>query len=399
MSLRPRRVLLFTLPVLLLWSSLALASGVQALFNLEVPTGGPFPSDRFTVADSRQETGLRVSLPKPNCAARPSDCADLDVVNTLDGFNLSPRLSIPFDGPIDPTSVSSQTVVLLSLGSTRRLDAHGEKVVGINQVVWDPATNTLHAKSDDLLDQHTRYALVVTRGIRDDTGKPVEASERFQHFRHELNFGDQALKDYRGALLEALAAARRAGIRSKDIVVASVFTTQSATAILEKIREQVKGSTPAPADFLLGPAGTRTVFPLTLVTGVTFNAQLTTGPALTPIPVPVSALGIVPGAVGTIAFGKYRSPDYETAQRFIPPTGTHLGIPAVQGTNEIFFNLVLPAGPKPPRAGLSPSLATASRTTRTTAPSSSPPRWPPTGLRRSRLTSSGTGLAVTAHSP
>jgi len=349
MSLRLRRVVLFTLPVLLLWSSLALASGVQALFNLEVPTGGPFPSDRFTVADSRQETGLRVSLPKPNCAARPSDCADLDVVNTLDGFNLSPRLSIPFDGPIDPTSVSSQTVVLLSLGSTRRLGAHGEKVVGINQVVWDPATNTLHAKSDDLLDQHTRYALVVTRGIRDETGKPVEASERFQHFRHELNFGDQALKDYRGALLEALAAARRAGIRSKDIVVASVFTTQSATAILEKIREQVKGSTPAPADFLLGPAGTRTVFPLTLVTGVTFNAQLTTGPALTPIPVPVSALGIVPGAVGTIAFGKYRSPDYETAQRFIPPTGTHLGIPAVQGTNEIFFNLVLPAGPKPPR--------------------------------------------------
>jgi len=349
MSLRLRRVVLFTLPVLLLWSSLALASGVQALFNLEVPTGGPFPSDRFTVADSRQETGLRVSLPKPNCAARPSDCADLDVVNTLDGFNLSPRLSIPFDGPIDPTSVSSQTVVLLSLGSTRRLGAHGEKVVGINQVVWDPATNTLHAKSDDLLDQHTRYALVVTRGIRDDTGKPVEASERFQHFRHELNFGDQALKDYRGALLEALAAARRAGIRSKDIVVASVFTTQSATAILEKIREQVKGSTPAPADFLLGPAGTRTVFPLTLVTGVTFNAQLTTGPALTPIPVPVSALGIVPGAVGTIAFGRYRSPDYETAQRFIPPTGTHLGIPAVQGTNEIFFNLVLPAGPKPPR--------------------------------------------------
>ena len=349
MSLRLRRVLLFTLPVLLLWSSLALASGVQALFNLEVPTGGPFPSDRFTVADSRQETGLRVSLPKPDCAARPSDCADLDVVNTLDGFNLSPRLSIPFDGPIDPTSVSSQTVVLLSLGSTRRLGAHGEKVVGINQVVWDPATNTLHAKSDDLLDQHTRYALVVTRGIRDDTGKPVEASERFQHFRHELNFGDRTLKDYRGALLEALAAARRAGIRSKDIVVASVFTTQSATAILEKIREQVKGSTPASADFLLGPAGTRTVFPLTLVTGVTFNAQLTTGPALTPIPVPVSALGIVPGAVGTIAFGKYRSPDYETAQRFIPPTGTHLGIPAVQGTNEIFFNLVLPAGPKPPR--------------------------------------------------
>src|SRR5260370_36714789 len=66
MSLRLRRVLLFTLPVLLLWSSLALASGVQAPFSLEVPTGGPFPSDRFTVADSGQATGLRVRLASPN---------------------------------------------------------------------------------------------------------------------------------------------------------------------------------------------------------------------------------------------------------------------------------------------------------------------------------------------
>jgi hypothetical protein len=347
MSLRLRRALLLTLPVLLLWTSLALA-GVQALFNLEVPAGGPFPSDRFTVPDWRQETGLRVSLPKPNCGARPSDCADLDVINTLDGFNVSPRLSIPFDGPIDPTSVSSQTVVLVKLGRAGRHEPRGEKVVGINQVVWDPATNVLHAKSDELLDQHTRYALVVTRGVRDETGGPVETSEGFERFRHELDFKDRTIKEYRKALLEALSAARRVGIRSKDIVVASVFTTQSATAVLEKIREQVKHSKPAPADFRLGPAGTRTVFPLNTVTGVTFNAQLTTGPTLTPIPVPVAALGIVPGAVGSIAFGKYRSPDYETPQRLIPAVETRLGIPTVQGTNDIYFNLVLPAGPKPP---------------------------------------------------
>jgi hypothetical protein len=277
MSLRLRRALLLTLPLLLLWSSLALA-GVQALFNIEVPAGGPFPSDRFTVPDSRQETGLRVSLPKPNCGARPSDCADLDVINTLDGFNLSPRLSIPFDGPIDPASVSSQTVILVSLGRTGRHATHGQKVVGINQVVWDPATNALHAKSEELLDQHTRYVLVVTRGVRDETGRPVEASEGFERFRHELDFKDRTIKDYRKALLEGLSAARRVGIRSKDIVVASVFTTQSATAILERIREQVKYSKPAPADFRLGPGGARTVFPLNTVTGVTFNAQLTLGP-------------------------------------------------------------------------------------------------------------------------
>lgn len=46
--------------------------------------GGPFPSDRFTVVDPSQITGRRVSLPKPDCAVRPTDCANLDVINTLD---------------------------------------------------------------------------------------------------------------------------------------------------------------------------------------------------------------------------------------------------------------------------------------------------------------------------
>jgi hypothetical protein len=51
-----------------------------------------------------------MNLPKPDCAVRPSDCADIDVINTLDGFNLQPRLSIPFSGDIDVSTVSSQTV-------------------------------------------------------------------------------------------------------------------------------------------------------------------------------------------------------------------------------------------------------------------------------------------------
>src|SRR5262245_22367788 len=72
------------------------AGNVHALFGLETPASGPFPSNWFTVADPSQNTRLRVNLPKPDCGARPSDCEDLDVINTLDGFNLQPRLSIPF---------------------------------------------------------------------------------------------------------------------------------------------------------------------------------------------------------------------------------------------------------------------------------------------------------------
>jgi hypothetical protein len=94
--------------------------------------------------------------------------------------------------------------------------------------------------------------------------------------------------------------------------------------------------------------------------------------------------------VTTVAFGKYRSPNYETAQRFIPAIRTGSGIPQVQGTNEIFFNLVLPAGPKPPRVGRSRSTAMALRTTRTIAPPLSRlPLAAHAGAARSRTLSGG----------
>ena len=243
-----RRLLLtLALSVILLWPVLVPAAGVQALFGIESPTAGPFPSDLFTVADRSHNTKLRVNLPFPDCNVHVSDCDDLHVINTLDGFNLQPRLSIPFSGPIDVTTVTSETVFLVNLGSTRPRGHCDSQVVGINQLVWDPDTNTLHVESDELLDQHTRYALIVTNGVQDAVGDPVETSEAFARFRHDLNFGrtkDSALKAYRKALLDALQAARHAGVRPRDVVVASVFTTQSTTAVLEKIRDQLTADIP-----------------------------------------------------------------------------------------------------------------------------------------------------------
>src|SRR5712691_621946 len=339
-----RRQLLPALVALVLVPSLALAAGVQARFDLSSPARGPFPSDRFAVEDDSHLTGLRVNLPKPACAARPSDCADVDVINTLYGFNLQPRLAIPFTGPIDVSTVSSSTVFLVSLGDAE--GGHGGKVVGINQIVFDPETNTLYTKSDEVLDQHTRYALIVTNGVRDEAGDRVEASASFRQFRHGRSFDHtegRTLKRYRKELLEAL---EEVELRRHRVVAASVFTTQSVTAVLEKIRHQIKERKPAPATML----GT---FPLSDISAIQFNQQVGTAPSDTsfsPSPVPTLALSIFPGAVGAIAFGKYVSPDYETAGKFIPPVGSRSGGPVVQDTNDIYFNLILPAG-TPPHGG------------------------------------------------
>jgi Bacterial virulence factor lipase N-terminal len=315
--------------------------GVQARFELVDPAGVPFPSDRFTVPDAGQLTGLRVSLPKPDCSLRPSDCDDIDVLNTLDGFNLQPRLSVPFTGPIDPASVTSQTVFLFRLGLASAF-------VGINQVVWDPDGNALYVESDALLDQDARYLFVVTDGVRNASGDPVGSTQ----FRKFLSYGqtmDAADKAYRAVLLEALDQLEAAGVSTGRVAVASVFTTQSATAILENTRDQLDQKTPAPAEFELGPNGERSAFPLADVAGIAFNRQITTAPTFSTSTVAINVLKAAGGTVGRIAFGRYRSPDYQTPARVIPAVGTR-GTPVVQGVNEVYFNLVLPAG-NPPAGG------------------------------------------------
>ena len=302
----------------------AFGAGVESRHQPTSVAGVPFPSNRFTVRDRTQATGLRVNLPKPDCTTRPSDCQDINVLNTLDGFNLQPRLSIPFTGPIDVSSVSSSDVFLVRLG---RHDDVGPRFVGINQIVWDPATNTLHAESDQLLDQDTTYALVVTTGIRDANDHPIRPE------------GERGGMEFRRM--------HTAFERGRRIAALSIFTTQSATALMEKIRRQLDAAAPSPADFDLGANGTRTVFSFPTVGSVIFNRQLHTTGALSPTPVPTIGLGVIPGSVGALAFGSYQSPDYETASGEIPQVGTARGVPAVQSTNTIYFNLIIPSGPEP----------------------------------------------------
>jgi hypothetical protein len=136
----------------------------------------PFPTNLDTTPDSSQVTGLRVDLPLPSCTARPSDCADDAVLNSLDGFNIQPRITIPFSGPIDLGTVTSSNIFLIG---------PSDHVVGINQAVWEPLTNTLSVESDEQLAQDSTYLLVVTNGVHDANGDPLDTTS----FRHDLDFG------------------------------------------------------------------------------------------------------------------------------------------------------------------------------------------------------------------
>ncbi|HJV63443.1 MAG TPA: Ig-like domain-containing protein, partial [Albitalea sp.] len=319
----------------------ATAGNVSVRFDLADPAASPFPSDRYTVRDWGQNTWRRVNLPKPDCAARPSDCADIDVINTLDGFSTQPRITVPFTGDIDLATVNSDTIFLVDLGDTLTMQGAGHKV-GINQVVWDPASKTLAFESDELLAEHSRYVLVVTDGVHDAQGK------RLVPARLEGNDGPGRGREdaeYHRDLRDA-ARLRMAGDR--HVVAASLFTTQSISADLAKIMQRIKQSTPAPADFMVGNAGAvRAVFPVSGIAGIQFNRQVGTAPSFASSFLPTPALNVIPGAVGQVAFGKFASDDYETAGKFIPAVPTRSGTPQPQGSNELVFQLFLPAGAKP----------------------------------------------------
>lgn len=311
------------------------AGAVQPAFNLTDPAIGPFPSDQFTVPDTTQITGRRVALPKPDCAKFVSDCQDISIVNNYDGFGLQPRIAISFDGPINPATVTSKTLSLVQFGGSAP-----PRLIGINKVVWDPPTKTLYLTSDEALDQSSRFALIATNGILDSDGQPVQPAPAFTAF---LATGSG---DYGTLLRAGLDAAVAAGIPRDRVVTASVFTTLSATAILEKIRDQIHAATPQPASFLAN--GKRTVFQASTIDTIVRHLQTrVTPPTFGDAAVYVPNLDFAPGVVGTVAFGTFASPHYLTTQAIMPPVGTLTGNPAVQATITQAFTLLLPSGTRP----------------------------------------------------
>src|SRR5207253_7681269 len=138
------------------------------LFDLSSPSRGPFPADRFARSDPAQNTCETVNLPGPaDCASNASECVEIDLLNHVDGFNVRPRLSIPFgyiesNDSIDVTTVTSSTVFLVTLGETlvdgapscaplsaadfddedQPLPPDSGRTVGISQIVLDTDPDT-----------------------------------------------------------------------------------------------------------------------------------------------------------------------------------------------------------------------------------------------------------------
>ena len=139
-----------------------------------------FPDDHFTVADRSQLTGRRINFRKgidypnvggvvqPSCTnADYSLCDAFAQLDKLDGFDLQPRVVVPFTGAINLGSVNASDFSI----STDT----GAFFSGLRQLTFDPATNTLAGISDAFLSENTSYRIHVTNGILDNAGHHINA--------------------------------------------------------------------------------------------------------------------------------------------------------------------------------------------------------------------------------
>lgn len=315
--------------------------GVRVEFDPTRPEVGPFPSDFLTTADARQRSGRRMNLPLPDCKALPSDCAEITAINQLDGFNPFARLSVKFSAAINPQTLRDGVFYVwldpvlpgrFSLGPVGLATA-------INQVVYDPATNTAYAKPDDMLEHSRRYLVVVTDAVRDRAGDAVEADEGFT-----LCLAKQLGGEYCQQLADGLNRVAST-LGSRRMVGASIYTALSASAWYEQVLPVVNQT---PVGFTR--TGATSTLSMANVQGLTVRQQTATAgnAQFTDVPLPVTAALIAQFGVGSVAFGSFKSPRF-IGQTLSIATIPTLTAPTTAETEEVFFHVWLPKTPMPPR--------------------------------------------------
>jgi hypothetical protein len=322
------------------------APPVEPRFEPAAAERGPFPSDRLTVPDPTQRTGLRVALPLPNCDAERSACEEIRLLNELDGFDSSPRLALRFTGPVDPGSVGPRSLFLV------RLAPGPPEATGVERIVYDPATHTLYARPEALLEPETRYGLVVTRRLRDAAGRPIRAAPAFHRFLGARD-GDAGVRAYRRGLGVLMAALARRGVRADEVAVATVFTTASVTGFLEQARDGLDRHPSPPALITAPEGGGRAYFLRPALRGLVLRRQVRVLPDDAPAPADAFEetplpLAVLPDAVGGLGIGWFWSPWYLTSERRIVELATARPLGEAPLAMPVPFVVLMPAGSPPP---------------------------------------------------
>lgn len=153
---------------LFVFAALVLGQTPEAVRVLSSYPAGERPSERIA--------------PCLEAVATP-DCQERSRLANLDGYALEPQLKIQFSGPVRLDTLRDG--IYIEYGTVRHRDGFATYPDGhrtpINQVAWDPRTNTAYAKPDEQLEHDRDYTLVVSERVLGSNGQPVQPSRTSFH--------------------------------------------------------------------------------------------------------------------------------------------------------------------------------------------------------------------------
>ncbi len=323
---------------------LALVAGALLAWSAWAGVGSPagaaqvtavFPNDRYTVADPAQRTGRRVALPEPSCPVDPSGCDEIALLNQLDGFSVHPRIALTFDAPITVESITREAAFILPLAPEPMASP-----IGLGQFVWDGERKVLYARPERALLQGRLYALVVTTKVADAERRRLQVSADLVKPREQTDHPHTVDALITRALLGAK-------VKRADVAALALFTTQSVTADLERMRAVLEARPEPAVTFDLAPGGGASVYPRAGLRSIELRRHVATSGMLLGDVIPLALDLLPPTEVKTIAFGRYRSPSFLSADRHMPPVATARAMRAPATEEVIHLTVFLPEGPKP----------------------------------------------------
>ncbi|MCA9611065.1 MAG: hypothetical protein KC619_35970 [Myxococcales bacterium] len=166
----------------------------------------------------------------------------------LDGFATNGAVYFRFSHPIDPTTVTDESVLLIDVDPESPTRGAIHPAVRHYQenatVFWASNTVAIRPVYGVPLASRTRYAAVVTRSVRPATGGALGRDADF----HALvdGGGDDAVMAARAVYGDALTEVAAAGVPLEDVIAATVFTTTDAVGETLAIRDWMLESYPAP---------------------------------------------------------------------------------------------------------------------------------------------------------
>jgi hypothetical protein len=311
------------------------AAGTTVVFDPSTPATGPFPTDFLTTFDALQKTGLRVNMPVPDCNTQYTACQEGALLDGLDGFSVRARAQVRFSAPVNTATLTSGVffVALSNVTQEETGVAQTGQRMAINQVVYDPATNTMYAKPDNVLDQHRHYALVVTDAVKDTAGTAVVADPAYLACLASSSA-------YCTSLAQAVSSIA-GGVAPQHIVSASVFTTMSATAWLEHARDILPFVSTAPG--LVQPS----TFSIPNLSTIVLHNQTGWSPVrFSDVTIPLPAFLL--NGLGTLVVGYFTSPNFMEQDGSILNSPTLPGLAIPNSLNVVYYNALLPTTPPPP---------------------------------------------------